>query len=175
MKKPSISTIIIFIVILLAVGGLVFLKGTKQINAPTETELTSTSTAQVTQSTTTSEQTISGDTPVSNSSLGATTNGNTQVIYGDGYITEITKVPFKGILPEIKSFKLDSVSASGVCRFSWEASKAETCNFVNVTTNTQVSAAGDEGIIQTSEKGDYQIKCMGKEGGSVKSEVVSCK
>lgn len=37
MKKPSISTVIIFIIILLAVGGLVFLNKPKQTEAPTET------------------------------------------------------------------------------------------------------------------------------------------
>lgn len=36
MKKPSISTVIIFLLILLGIGGLVFLKNSKEVNAPTE-------------------------------------------------------------------------------------------------------------------------------------------
>jgi hypothetical protein len=36
MKKPSISTVVIFLLILLGVGGLMFLKNSKEANAPTE-------------------------------------------------------------------------------------------------------------------------------------------
>ena len=173
MKKPSISTIIIFLIILLAVLGLIMLKTPKEINAPTDN---------LDQNATTTATTTASN-PQNTDTVPVTTSTNTQsptvpqkqVIQGEGFIAEITPVANgEVILPEIKSFTLDR-NENGVCRFSWDVSKAETCNFVNLTTSMQVKSAGDEGGIQTTDKGDFQLKCYGKNGGSIKSEVISCK
>ncbi|MFA7193714.1 MAG: hypothetical protein WC087_02260 [Candidatus Paceibacterota bacterium] len=173
MKKPSISTTIIFIIILLAVVGLIFLNKPKQTEAPTDSAPETQNTAASTTSTTNTQvnTATNPDTPVSSQ---PTTPG-TQVIYGDGVVTTITQTGGPtGEAPIIESFVLDN-PGSAVCRFSWDVRKAKTCNFVNVSTKMQVDAVNDEGIIQTSEKGDYQLKCYGDGGKITTSSVVSCK
>ena len=175
MKKPSISTVVIFIIILLAVGGLIFLNKPKQTEAPTDgTPETQNTETPNTETNTQVNINANPDTPVSSNPSNPATPG-TQVIYGDGIVTTITQTGGPtGEAPIIEKFALDNPGSS-VCRFSWDVRKAKTCNIINVTTKMQVSAVDDEGVIQTSEKGDYQLKCAGDGGKISVSEVVSCK
>ncbi|MBP9763478.1 MAG: hypothetical protein KBD10_01900 [Candidatus Pacebacteria bacterium] len=174
-KKFSISTIIAFIIILLAVLGLIMLRKPKQIDAPSDTQQ-----EQVNQNATTSTEVKETVTTTTSTGLkdGTTIDPVTGVktIISNGVMTTIT--PIKGPTgetPEIKSFVLTSTK-SGVCRFDWDVVKAENCNLINITTNMEVkNVGGDDGVIQTSEKGDYKLKCFGNGGKIAFSEVVSCK
>jgi hypothetical protein len=170
MKKPSISTIIAFLVILLAVLGLVMLKTPKEINAPSD----NVENVINNQESENSEQTTEND-QVNVEAQGDVSTPTPQFIYGDGFVAEITPVlDVDVVLPVIKKFELASNDGS-VCRFSWEVEEARSCDFVNITTMMQVESAGTKSSVQTADKGDFQLNCYGNAGGVIKSEVLSCK
>ncbi len=171
MKKPSISTIIAFLVILLAVLGLVMLKTPKEINAPADNNIDNVINTEESET----EAEVSENNQVNVDIQGDPNAPAPQFIYGDGFVAELTPVlDVDVVLPVIKKFELASNDGS-VCRFSWEVEESRNCDFVNLTTMMQVENAGTKSSVQTSDKGDFQLNCYGNAGGVIKSEVLSCK
>lgn len=98
-----------------------------------------------------------------------------QVIEGDGFRAVITPVEnsITGPKPVIREFTV-KLSSTGSCIFHWNVDGASECSFINIIANKGVENVGDEGNMQTSEKGSYQIQCIGSGGMTTNSETLIC-
>lgn len=171
-KKISLSTTIIFIVLVLAIIGFFVFKANKG-EGDLNVENATTTTDQVATTTENNVATTSNTVtpPTSAPKPAATIDTGVKVIQGNGYTA--TLKPVYGEAPVINSFTM--VKVDETCRFTWDVSKAKRCDFLNADSKTGFKDVGAEGTVQMNDAGNYIVRCYGDGGKSTTSEVVSCK
>lgn len=172
-KKPNLSTIIIFLVLVLAIIGLFIIKSTKDNKEQNVVDTATTTQEKVATSTdpATSSVDSSQTTKPQTNTVSPTVNTGVTVIQGDGYTA--TLKPVTGEAPIINSFVMNKVAET--CRFTWDVSKAKRCDLLNSETKEGIKNIGSNGTVQMNDAGDYILRCYGDGGKSVTSDVVSCK
>lgn len=169
-NKISLSTVIAFGVLVLAIIGFFVVKSNKTdpVDSVIPSE-NSTTTESVQEATTTQDSAEESKTEIQPKPTTQIDSG-VKVIQGDGFTA--TLKPVYGETPVINSFKMTKVDE--VCRFSWDVSKAKRCDFLNSDTKTGLKDVGSSGTVQETNKASYLIKCYGDGGKSATSEVLSC-
>ncbi len=169
-KGVSLSTIIVFGVLIVAIIGFFVFKANKNGDNAPNTENTATTTEQTATTTaTTSTEVNTGATAPAPTPTPSIDTG-VKVIQGNGYTA--TLKPVYGEAPIINTFTMTKVDET--CRFSWDASKAKRCDFLNTETKTGFKDAGSEGTVQMNDAGKYLVRCYGDGGKSATSETLSC-
>jgi hypothetical protein len=162
------------LIAVIIIAGILFLafRPTNQVDAPTiDGADDTTATSTVATSTAVTPTTVAPATSGSAAVAPATTPG-VQVIQGDGFTATIR--PVEGVAPTIKSFTVRQSTAGASCIFTWDTKDATSCEVINTTAKTSVRGVPEEGTLQTSDAGAYQLSCKGTGGKTAVSALVSC-